>query len=339
MKVHIEKVETIYSDGRHNAFTSICRWRGKYCIAFRSALSHASPSDIGWEDKALQGGCIKLLESVDLQSWSASTVIDTKYDDRDAKLLATDTRLLVYATTIGKGGRQQTWMSYTEDGAHWRAPVKAYASDYAFWQPKEHGGAYYVAADIDDSPTGTEVAERGRVDLLRSTDGIDWQRVSTITAGNCCTETDLVFLRDGRGLAVVRQNLLALAEAPYTTWKEHRIDPKDLRLGFPGPAAVQLGEVVIIVCRALCDDSVDLGKVPAPDCVTRIYTLDVESMELIGQADLPARWNGDLSYAGILRQGEDRLVVSSYDGEKYEGGVFKRSDIMLASIRVDRQAT
>ena len=41
----MEKVETIYSDGRHNGFTSLARWRSKYYVAFRSATTHASPWD------------------------------------------------------------------------------------------------------------------------------------------------------------------------------------------------------------------------------------------------------------------------------------------------------
>ena len=60
--MHIEKVETIFSDGRHNAFTNIDFWKGKYYVARRSAPTHASPGEPGWGDD-LETGVIRLLES------------------------------------------------------------------------------------------------------------------------------------------------------------------------------------------------------------------------------------------------------------------------------------
>jgi len=334
MKLALEYVDTIFSDGRHNAFTSICRWRDKYYVAFRSSSTHASPGDKGWKGSGLRGGHVKLLESADLKNWKALTIIDTERDDRDPKLLATEERLLAYATSIGEDGNQQAFVSWTEDGVHWRPPREVYERDYGFWQPKEHEGMYYVAADIDDSPSDTATADRGRVELLRSSDGIHWQAASTITEGNCCTETELVFLQDGRVLAIVRQNLLAFARPPYVAWEDHKLD---LRLGMPGPTAVQVGHDVLIVCRALCEEGKGLTD-SLPDCVPAIYVLNLRSMRLTRRMDLPTRWAGDVSYAGILLQGENRMLISYYDGGKYQVGVPKRSDIRLAAVRIQSSA-
>ena len=103
--MRIEKVDKIFSDGRHNAFTSIEFWKGKYYVAFRSADSHASPHEVGG-DTDLASGHITLLESADAKEWSSSVVMDTQWDDRDAKLLATADRLYVFDTCIhGEGYR------------------------------------------------------------------------------------------------------------------------------------------------------------------------------------------------------------------------------------------
>jgi len=249
MKIAVENVETIFSDGRHNMNPSICRWKDNYYVAFRSAVTHSAPNETEWEG-AHTGGHIKIIESSDLKKWSDSVVIDTEWDDRDPKLLATDDRLFVYAVAMSEEGGQQTFMSFTEDGTNWHAAQEVYKHNYAFWglYPNRRNGAYYVGADVDDSPEGTPVAERGRVELLSSTDGVNWKPVSTIISGYRCTETPLVFLKDDTLVAVTRvdqraQSWLSRARPPYTQW-DHR---EGLHVG--GPAATLVGDTVIVAGR------------------------------------------------------------------------------------------
>ena len=96
----IKSTETIHSDARHNAFTSMVRWRDRYYVAFRSADTHAATWEDGWGDAPATYGRIMLLGSPDLRTWTPSVILDSEYDDRDPKLPATEERLYVYSTTI-----------------------------------------------------------------------------------------------------------------------------------------------------------------------------------------------------------------------------------------------
>ena len=329
--MRIEQVDKAFSDGRHNAFTDIDLWRGRYYVTFRSAEGHAAPhEDPGNADRPT--GRITLLESADARNWSSSVAMDTRWDDRDPKLLATSDRLYVFDTCLhGEGYRdasQETLVSYTEDGRTWSAPVSAYQYGYGFWKPKLHAGVYYVAADVDESPPGTAPEQRGRVELLRSDDGLHWQPVSVITEGNRCTETALVFLRDGSLLAITRQRLISVSPPPYTDWSRTEAN---LPFGMPGPAAELIGDTVVVSCRVSRNDFPD--DQPGTRR-TGLFTLDVESLTLHWHANLPTQWGGDVSYAGILPTRGGRALVSYYDGQPYAAGARVRSDIMLATIDV-----
>ena len=215
----IEQTETIYSDGRHNAFTSMVCWRDRYYVAFRSAETHAATWEDGWGDSPATYGKIMLLESGDLKRWTPSVILDSEYDDRDPKLLATAERLYVFGTAIIGPVRltmpQETYMSFTGDGRTWSRPVSAYRYNYGFWKPQTWCGVHYVAADVDITPP--EVTTRDQqVELLSSVDGQLWQPVSVIVRSEYCTETELLFLEDGTLLTFTRPHYVSVAQPPYT---------------------------------------------------------------------------------------------------------------------------
>jgi hypothetical protein len=335
--LHIESVRTIHSDGRHHAFTDITQWRGKYYVVFRSANSHATPWDEGWEEMDLAPGHITLAESTDLVHWTTKVVLNTQFDDRDAKLLATDSRLYIYATSVTGPATttfpQEPFMVFTEDGHNWTEPVCAYRYNYGLWAPKTHQGVYYTAADIDVTrPGGRKMMQ---VELLRSEDGQLWQPVSTITRDSKRTETALVFLEDDSLLAVCRQSVLAIAQPPYHEWKPVGLDPGALYqvmpIGIPGPAADRIGDTVVVCCRGRKQEFPDDGP---GQYRTSLLTFDQTDMSLNWHTNLPTEWGGDLSYAGILPLDDARFLLSYYDGELYEKGVPKRSDIKLAEIHI-----
>lgn len=66
--MRLERAEKVFSDGRHNAFTNIEFWNGKYYLVFRSAANHRDDPP----------GQITLLESADTRRWSSSALIDTE---------------------------------------------------------------------------------------------------------------------------------------------------------------------------------------------------------------------------------------------------------------------
>ncbi|MAE76441.1 MAG: hypothetical protein CMJ85_06210 [Planctomycetes bacterium] len=329
----IERTETLYSDGRHNAFTSMVRWRGKYYIAFRAADTHAATWEDGWGDAPATYGRIMLLESDDLKSWTASVILDSGHDDRDPKLLATAERLYVFGTAIIGPARltapQETYMSFTEDGRTWSRPVSAYRYNYGFWKPQTYRSVHYVAADVDITPP--EVTTRDQqVELLSSVDGQLWQPVSVIVRSEHCTETELIFLADGAMFAITRPHYVSIARPPYTTW-QLVTDIKDHPSGFNGPAAALVGETLAFSCRMWATDHPD--DQPG-ELRTGLFTIDPADYSMQWRTNLQTEWGGDQGYAGMLALDDGRLLICYYDGEAYEPGVPKRSDIRLATVMV-----
>ena len=290
--MRVEKVEKVFSNGRWNGCTDICFWKGKYYIVFRSAGGH---------DKAYPG-CIIVLQSIDAKSWTASVAIDTDLDDRDPKLFATEERLYIYHMTQP---HDRSFASFTTDGKEWSKPVPVYKDGYSFWKPRERGGVYYVAADI-----------RNKVELLRSEDGFDWQFVSFVTQGNKCTETALVFLKDDSLLAISRQNArpmyprFSLSRPPYNEWEY-----AEGTFRFQGPAAELIGDTIIVGGRVLAADFESAPDKKLGDHRTALLTFNLEEMRLEWQTNLPTGWGGDLSYPGFLALGDDRVLMSFYDGK------------------------
>lgn len=84
----------IYHDGRHNAFTTMVRWKDKYWVAFRNATAH-KPEWAGHD------GRIMVMSSMDLETWSEpQVVINTILDDRNPTIYVCEDRLFVVNMSV-----------------------------------------------------------------------------------------------------------------------------------------------------------------------------------------------------------------------------------------------
>ena len=324
-RVVVEKANKIYStpEGQslpYNSFTNLEFWRGKYYLAFRQGERH-TPSRCR----------LIVLESADLERWSESMVLDRpKIDDRDPKLLATPERLVLYTVPYPK---DTEWLA-TEDGINWTPPKKAYDGTPGdqFWKPKLHGGWYYVASDFNNDA----------VELLRSKDGLAWQRVGTIIAKTEYkpTETAIVFLEDGRCLAMMRLNGLAGSTLPGFAVSAPPFKKWDFELGqsvrFSGHAVERFGDTIVVASRAELGNGPGQWDFPRGEGIpkdrghrTVLSTFDLGTMRLAVEAVLPTERGYDNSYCGMLATGKDRAVISWYDGD-----VKTRSDIWLAHLKI-----
>ena len=185
---------------------------------------------------------------------------------------------------------------------------------------------YYVAADIS-----------GRAELLKSTDGINWQFVSVISDRYNTTETSLVFLPDNRLLALSRQNKspgshwpgFSISSPPYTSW--------DYTLGneayFGGPAAELIGDTIVVASRTYLGNWGLPQEPPRENQRTALYRFNLKTMRLELQAMLPSKQGGDSSYPGILRLGNDRAIMCWYDGA-IDCENPNPSEIWLAHIKI-----
>ena len=314
-KVCLESVETIYSDGRWNGRPTIVFWKGQYYIAFRSAFGHGSE---------YASGKIMMLQSTQLEEWTASTVIDQQgIDWGEALLLPTDDRLFMYIVT--EYPTTTSFMTHSDDGITWAPPQPIYLSGYSFSTPVTHKGVHYAAAD------------KGHVELLKSTNGSDWTRVSDIVDNG--TETALVFLEDDSLVAVIRQGHIARAKPPYTQWSVH----EGVFLG--GPDAARVGDTVLVAGR-YCGQTGLLKLHPDTMKLDLLMQMPVHHLECFPPQSTsetlqdtmvssrsPFVWpSGDKGYPEFLVLDEHRVLMAYYDGEAYEKGVAKQADIRLAAF-------
>ena len=327
----IRRIFTSEGERDYNAFTNITFWRGKYYVVFTQKTRHiASPPD----------GRLIVLESEDLREWSATTLPDAPGDDRDAKIVSTAERLVVYNTPYP----HETMVSFTLDGVQWTDPAVAYpvgkrkvgrqTRGAQFWKPKFHDGMYYVACDYTNDT----------VDLLKSSDGLEWKYHATIMTGSKYprterpTETAIVFLRDGSCLAMSRLNDVeggnciagfSIAKPPYESW--------DFTLGqairFGGQAVERFDDTIVVAARAEIGQQPGQWDLPIDHgwngMRTAVYTFNVRRMRLELQAILPSEHRRDNSYCGVIRTRKDRGIISWYDGDTTD-----KSDVWIANFGI-----
>jgi len=204
------EVRTVRSDGLHNAFTALAKYRGQYWLAFRAGAGHNSAT-----------ADIVVLRSADAKTWTEALRLDAAPDDRDPQFLTVGDRLILYDNAM-TGPKLTAVAVHTDDGKTWSKPQPVYEPTFILWKPTAHAGKYWSAAHKKDEASGGKSRE---VHLIVSDDGLAWKKVSTVRAGNWESETTLHFEPDGKAVAFLRQKYgsppcqILEAVAPYTEWK------------------------------------------------------------------------------------------------------------------------
>src|SRR5688500_14091679 len=112
----ILEVKKIWGEGKHNAFTDLIRWHGKWFCTFREAVGH-----VGGDGK------LRVLESADGDKWESAALLAEKgIDLRDPKLCITpDDRLMMTAGGSVYEGKtllgRQPRVAFSKDGRQWTA--------------------------------------------------------------------------------------------------------------------------------------------------------------------------------------------------------------------------
>lgn len=213
MKIQIHQVRRIFSDGKHNAFTGLCRFRGGIYLAFRSGETHLT-----WD------GAIVVLRSTDEgENFEKVAELRADGDLRDPCLLASGERLYVYAGERQNRGGASFATSVVFVSANGRdfarRDVLGLKPKTFLWAVLERSG--------DFTGTGYSASNgKYRATLYRSTDGIHWRR--RLDFAPEANETAIAFGEDGTLYGLLRQ------ESP----PQH---PVPFRLA-PGGAAPEYGE-------------------------------------------------------------------------------------------------
>jgi hypothetical protein len=284
------EVRTVFANGKHNAFTALRRFQGDLWLAFRAGDSHNSPT-----------ADVLVLRSKDAKEWTKAHTLDVAKDDRDPQFVATDKRLFLYCPAMN-GATLTTWLTYTDDGKTWSKPVAVYEPQFILWKPIVHAGTFYAAARLVLLVRGG----KGRaVHLVKSADGIQWEKVSLIRAGNWESETTLYFDPKHHITAFLRQKYgspqaqILEADPPYAEWKARPADAPH----FSGHSVHTFRGVTYLLSRALV-----AGKTTG----SRIYTF--ADGKLTPYCDLPS--GGDCAYLEAEEDGPNMLVsyYSTHEG-------------------------
>jgi hypothetical protein len=326
--VSVERIWRAYEDGRHNAFTDLCRFGDHIYLTFRNCPDG---------HMLFTSSRILVLRSEDGFSWQkAFSFAVPQRDVRDPHFLVFRDRLFVYSGTwlVNPSDPHDTDMNtqlgyaaWTEDGLRWHGPEPlAGSSGYYIWRAAAFAGrAYLNGRRIKDfqRPQSRE-AEMALWEswLLSSEDGLRWEPCSLMQP-EYGDETAFVFEPDGAVVAVARSAgrrnaQLCRARPPYAHWER-----KDLGRYIGGPLLARWEGHYLVGGRKLVGEGSE---------VTALYWLVDDRLEEI--LELPS--GGDTSYPGFVPLGPGRGLLSYYSSHEGSGTSLAPCHIYLAQLRLDR---
>jgi hypothetical protein len=318
------------NDGLHNSNTDMLFWRDQFYLVYTSSPFHF----------ASDHSKLHVLRSSDAHKWQPLAEFDPPGEDiRDPKLAVIHDRLFLYAlkNTEFTAEPYLTVYSISEDGQNWSEfqTIKGHEG-WLFWRPKSADNqTWYVPAYWH---------EHGESVLLRSTDGIQWEKISQIYSGDRNDETAIEFLPDGRLIATGRlefsdsyfghpegSTLIAVAEPPYNNWT---VTARSKITRLDGPYLFTYNDKVYAVGRY---QPVVRGPF---EWQGSIFTRKRTSLFLVHEdglvylSDLPSA--GDTSYAGVVI-GEDTLYTCYYTSDirhdySWILGMISPSSIPIAQV-------
>ena len=218
------RVDPLFADGYHNAFTDLMFWRGHTYLSFRTAQGHGMTP----------AGDVVVYRSADLEDWEPCARFDTGGDDRDPKLIdAGDRPGVVFGTWFPRWGdgtrsvpnepyNMVSHVAVSRDGTCWSAPQQVYGVNYWLWRilPVDEGFccAAYHFGRRDDRDMRT-------VHLLFSEDLFTWHLQCLMRSGGGCGEPVLYRPGPGRLNCIIRalepgnHSWIGQSRAPYTEWE------------------------------------------------------------------------------------------------------------------------
>jgi hypothetical protein len=323
----------VANDEMHNSNTDLIEWQGQFYAAYVS-----SPYHFGNDASVLH-----VKRSADLgRTWQQVETFNPPGEDiRDPKFAIIGQRLFLYAlkNTSFIAEPYLSIYAYTENGTDW-TDFKAIAGvdGWLFWRPKTRDGVTFY--------NSAYWWEHGKAILLKSTDGIAWETVSTISSGARNDETEIEFLPDGRLWATSRMEygegseaifgdprgstLISEAQPPYTKWTvlaESRVTRLD------GPYLFSYHDRVYAVGRYQPNPGrtgpfTDQGSCLAPKR-TSLYEIRANGLAYL--TDLPS--DGDTAYVGLVVKG-DTAYASYYTSPINRDFVWLMGMLLPSSVRM-----
>lgn len=236
-------VERIW-DNDYSAFPSIVRYDGAYYVSFREGVSHI------FDENGIAAGKTRILRSTDCKHWKSVALLSKEgYDLRDPKLSVTpDGRLMVIqggSVYVDKQlvGRVPQ-VSFSSDGRTFSNPEPVVYDNQGrpawFWRMTWYDGIGYTVSYGEPNDNALE--------LLKTTDGIHFEKVTSIALDGFPNETTVRFLPDGKMVMLIRREsedkkaYIGVSDPPYTEWG---LTPLRFQIGGPEMAVLPDGSLVI----------------------------------------------------------------------------------------------
>jgi len=300
-EIRVLRCRKIFSDNRHNAFTTLAECGGRLYLAFRSGTSHLAGD-----------GFIRVLASGDGgESWSHFAVVDKEdWDLRDPHLIFFRGRLHLFY--FGRGRTQNaSFHSVLQDGIF--SPPELLTGIPMIWGLCSFDGNLFATA----YQCG---ADGGKSSLYASADGSAWSlRMRFPFPG---TETAIDFDANGTLWALVRDSgygcgcipTICRIDPPYTALPKQDLQTMDyvkaLQLRLTGPMLKRFPGRCLIAGRMW-----DGGMLQRRNLRTDLFLLE-DGGDIRYLRTLPS--GGDTSYASFLNLGSRRALLSYYSSHEYK---------------------
>ncbi|MCP4755467.1 MAG: hypothetical protein GY866_31780 [Proteobacteria bacterium] len=334
------KMETwdLVNDGMHNSNSYLTYWRDEFWLAHASSIYHFATPECK----------LVLWRSPDGKNWTRSFEVQVPGEDiRDPKFAVIDDKLFLYVLKSIDFNPEPYTTAYlvTEDGENWSELKELTKNEgWLFWNPRSFDGDTYY--------TPAYWFLHGKSVLLKTTDGMDFDYVSTIHNGKSGQvndrndETDFSFYDDGTLISTQRleysENLhgdkractnITLSKPPYHEWTEIG---KDYTTRLDGPALFTYNNRVYAVGR-------HNPTVAGSKHIGSLFTVKRTSLYLVSQkglvklSDIPSC--GDTAYGGVVLK--DGFLYATYytndTGKEWPWlyGMIQPSHIRMAKISLD----
>lgn len=312
----------IYGSELHSAFTDIAYYKGTYYVVFREATAHVLGTD----------GKIVVLASEDGETWEPYGVLEKSgIDLRDPKLSVTpdDRLMIIMGGTTFEGDKvvaMHTHVSFLDGvDAEFSRPKPIDLDpgvpykQFWVWRVTWHEGVGYAICFPPQQEGVTDLY------LVKTTDGVVYERVSKLPASNFPNESTIRFDSDGRMNVLIRTDAgdrfgyFATSKHPFNDW---HLDKLGIRLGGPNFLYLPNGKICV-GSRAF--EFKDETRTSLARVYTALFTFD-ERMNVEKEISLPS--NGDTSYTGMLIVGNELWV--SYFSQHEENTAIYLSKVPLS---------
>ena len=317
--LELVSAKRIWTAAKHNAFTDLTRFEGRWFCTFREAEGHVGGN-----------GQIRVLTSSDGDNWTSTALLSEEgIDLRDPKFSVTPDRrlMLVMGGSLYEGmtlKERQPRVAFSSDGTNWTSPRRILDKGEWLWRVTwRNGRAYGVAYNASSSwMKSTNAPPDWTAGLFESDDGAVFRLVTKLPVPGRPNETTLRFLENGDCVALMRREgpgedraaWIGRSSPPYQDWQWH---PAGMQIG--GPNFMVLPGGALLAGGRLYGDKTTGNK-------TFIGHMTLEGVT----PDLILPSGGDCSYPGLVWHG-GLMWVSYYSS--HEG----KSAIYLAKVRVPKR--